>query len=165
MLCCPNCKSEHRTHVAECSDCGAVLVGKLGECASIDDCSEGDTPTFLRSIEDNIEAEMTIALLQCNNIPVLRKRHGAGEYLKIYMGMSYYGMDIYVPSKLHAKASEILAAEPILEQEYVMEDDTLRAIQKHNRTNRIKVWVFIAIFTGPGLWLLGSYLFFMLQSR
>ncbi|MCL2618202.1 MAG: DUF2007 domain-containing protein [Defluviitaleaceae bacterium] len=117
----------------------------------MDDNFETDTPALLCSLEDNIEAEMTVSLLQSAGIPVLRKRHGVGDYLKIYMNMSFYGMDIYVPSKLHAKASEILAARATSEQDYVMDEETELAIQRYKRKNFIKAWVLIVVI-GPGGW-------------
>jgi len=45
------------------------------------------------------EAEIVQSILEAEGIPVLRKDRGAGGYLKIYMGMTNLGVDLYVPQK------------------------------------------------------------------
>jgi len=78
---CGNCKSEHRDGFTVCSDCGAPLVD--GRPAEEDKpLAAHDAPAFLCSLEDGIEADMAVSLLESNDIPVIKKRHAAGEYLR-----------------------------------------------------------------------------------
>lgn len=63
---------------------------------------------FLLSAADSIEAGMIEQLLNANGIPVLKKYKGMGGFLKIYMGDSIYGVDLYVPAELLDKAREII---------------------------------------------------------
>lgn len=63
---------------------------------------------FLLSAADSIEAGMIEALLNVNDIPVLKKYNGSGDYLKILMGNSIYGVDLFVPAGLLDKAAEII---------------------------------------------------------
>jgi hypothetical protein len=51
---------------------------------------------------------MFTALLTDENIPWFIKDRGTGGYMKIYMGYSIYGQDIYVGSEDYDKAKELL---------------------------------------------------------
>jgi hypothetical protein len=112
---------------------------------------DGDVPAFLCSLNDGIEAEIAIAILRGEGIPVMKKRHGAGEYLNIYMGWSNCGVELYVPLELHAKASEILSAEPVAEEDGETIDHSYKQEERKSRkSNRTKIWLTILIFA-PGL--------------
>lgn len=63
---------------------------------------------FLLSAANSIEADMIEAILNANDIPVLRKYKESGGYLKIYMGDTIYGVDLYVPQPLLDKARDII---------------------------------------------------------
>ena len=142
---CTNCKTEYRADIAACSDCGAALVSDMEESPSIDDCREGDTPAFLCSVSDSIEAEITVSLLQSNDIPVMKKRREGGEYLKIYMGMSFYDMDLYVPSKLLERANEIIAAEPDMVRAGITEDGFNNFEKRESVKRHVIIWVILGI--------------------
>ena len=121
---CNNCKTEYREGFSVCPDCGAALTD---EC---DFAVEGnplanDVPAFLCTLADGIETDITVSLLESNGVPVLKQYRGIGEYLNIYMGSSYCGVDIYVPSKLLATAKEILSAEPVVEQDDVLSEEVI----------------------------------------
>jgi hypothetical protein len=76
-----------------------------------------DVPAFLCCVDDGFEVEIVVSLLKSYNIPVMRKSREAGGYLKIFTGRSFFGVDIYVPSKLLEKAREVISAKPIVEEE------------------------------------------------
>jgi hypothetical protein len=149
---CINCTNEYNEGITACSDCGSELIDELPfedeRCAD-----EGDIPAFLCSLDDGMDSEIIVSLLRSEGIPVMKKRHEGGEFLNIYMGSSFYGVELYVPSKLHAKAKELLAAEPVVEQEDV--DDELKQAEKSSKRGKlIKIWL-ILIFPPFGLiWLL-----------
>ncbi len=65
---------------------------------------------LLVTISNDIEADVTESLLRSYGIPVHRKYRGIGGLLKIYMGISVYGVDFYVSSSHFEKAREILEA-------------------------------------------------------
>ena len=128
---CLNCKREYPDGHAVCADCGAPLLEELPTAPP-------DPPAFLCSLEDGIKSDIAVSLLESNNIPVIRKRRKAGEYLKIYMGMSCYGIDIYVPAKLIAQAKEILSAQPIIDKEDIPDEESgnpFRKKEKHQETH------------------------------
>ena len=60
------------------------------------------------TVSNNIEAEMIEALLNSLKIPVLKKYREAGDYLKVYMGGTNFGVDLYVPSKLLENAKDCI---------------------------------------------------------
>lgn len=63
---------------------------------------------FLLTAGDIMEANMIEALLKANDIPALKKYRGNGAYLKIVMGGTVFGVDMYVPKQLLEKASRVV---------------------------------------------------------
>ncbi len=57
---------------------------------------------------DAREAEIIESILNASDIPFLIKDRGAGGYLKIYMGMTNMGIDIYVPGCRLNEARELI---------------------------------------------------------
>ena len=49
-----------------------------------------------------------MATLQMQKIPTMMKIRGAGQYLSLCMGFTYFSKEIYVPSHLEVEAREIL---------------------------------------------------------
>jgi len=108
-------------------------------------------------LNDGVEADMIATVLENNGIPVLKKRPETGDYLNIYMGMSVYGVDIYVPSEFYDFAKEILENIPKAEQNEIAEEEFVEFIEKENFKRRIKIWTIIAVFAGPGVILLALH--------
>lgn len=106
---CPKCRIEYVDGVKSCSDCGAELVDKLEEVA--EDTEEDDVEAFLTTASGSIEADILEALLNSNGIPVLKKFRESGGYMTVYAGVSIFGVDMYVPSRLLEKAREIIENE------------------------------------------------------
>lgn len=60
------------------------------------------------SATDTIEAGMFVNLLKNNGIPAYTVDREGGDYLKVYMGYTVYGIDIYVNEKDYVHASALL---------------------------------------------------------
>lgn len=115
---CPNCKEEYREGFIKCSECGATLVDKLPQADSnqsdnTSDHKETDKnvliePCLLISVSDQIQAKLIEGLLQDSDIPFYTKDRECGGYMKIYMGFSVFGTDIYVDKSSYDKAKELL---------------------------------------------------------
>ena len=73
-----------------------------------------DTPAFLCSVRDNIEAAIVESLLKSSNIPVMKKWRNGGDIVMLHMAMSSTGVELYVPSKLLEEAKLLLSAEPVM---------------------------------------------------
>ena len=65
-------------------------------------------PILLCSLSDEMQADMVVAALKEQEIPVLRKAIGAGQYLSTYMGFSTQGVEIYTSPECIDKAREVL---------------------------------------------------------
>ena len=105
---CPKCRIEYRDGCKTCNDCGGELTDKPEHMENVVE-PQFDKEAFLVSVDNNIEADMMEALLNSNSIPVLQKYRDAGDYLKIFMGGTKFGVDLYVPSRLLSKAQDLVA--------------------------------------------------------
>lgn len=70
---------------------------------------------------NDIEADVIQSILESEGIPSLKKYNEAGGYLKIYMGMTNFGIEIYVPEEMKEKAEAILNADH--DEEYLWPTD------------------------------------------
>jgi len=108
--------------------------------------------TLLTSVPNEIEAGMIETLLAEENIPVIRKQRGAGQYLEIYMGTSTYGVDLYVEEEHVEMAKKLIGH--LLEQNGELDEEMAQANKQRQKMRRIRSW-FILLLVVPGLlWLL-----------
>lgn len=105
---CPECKTEYRHGFHVCSDCGVELVKDLEPDYETKGYINDEWKLFIQT-HDETEADVIKSILDSYHIPILRKDRGAGGYLKIYMGMTHLGINIYVPDSRFAEAKEIIA--------------------------------------------------------
>ncbi len=104
---CPKCKTEYREQFQRCSDCETELVDELPDELTADKPrKEYDTEAFLVSAGSGMQADILESKLKFYGIPVMRKYRENGGYLKIYMGVTPFGIDLYVPSGLLADARD-----------------------------------------------------------
>lgn len=82
-----------------------------------------DKEALLITVNTGTEADLIESILNANNIPVLKKFKEAGAYLNLYMGMTSFGVDIYVPSKLFDEAKELIESRAEVEINYDIEED------------------------------------------
>lgn len=152
MSWCPKCKIEYTNELTKCSSCGEKLVSNLkNENSNIDLGKE----VLLTSLEDKIEAELLKGYLESNNIPVLIKCKGSGEYLNICMGTSYLEVDIFVPLNLLDKAKGVLhefKLESDKEEQKTEDENQLENYEKQfNKKKRLVTWILISVFILPGI--------------
>lgn len=75
---------------------------------------------FFKNVLDDGEADLIESLLSTEGIPAVRKYKKEGDLVKIYMGVSRFGVDIFVPEAdlelaaalVDAKSEEVLS-EPL----------------------------------------------------
>lgn len=95
----------------------------LDEASCHDEYSE-----LLTTVHDNVELSILQSILDGEKIPYRVSERGSGSSVKIIMGYSMFGTDIYVPKAVLEQAKEILDAyrnaEPV-EEEVPPEDDNL----------------------------------------
>ena len=105
---CPKCKTEYREGFERCNDCETDLVDKLADEPVADKPQEYEAEAFLVSAGSDMQADILESKLKFYGIPVVRKYRENGGYLKVYMGATPFGIDLYVPARLLADARELI---------------------------------------------------------
>ena len=75
------------------------------------------------SSSNDIEVQGVLSLLSDNNIVFLKKDNGSGEYMRMYMGTSMFGTDIFVNQSDFEKAKELIEGLKYANSQYVEELD------------------------------------------
>lgn len=65
---------------------------------------------LLVTVYDNVELSVVRSLLEAENIPYLIRERGSGSAVKIVMGISSFGSDVYVPASSLEAATDAIAA-------------------------------------------------------
>ncbi len=60
------------------------------------------------STVNEVEMQMVVNLLTDSGISCVKKDEGSGEYMRLYMGTSFYAKEIYVDRQDYEKAKEII---------------------------------------------------------
>ena len=89
----------------------------------LDDPKPADEGTaLLVTVYDNVELSMVRSLLEAENIPYMIRERGSGSAVKIVMGISAFGSDVYVPASKLEEATDAIAALLGEEVEFLEED-------------------------------------------
>ena len=64
---------------------------------------------LLISVYDNVQLSVVRSLLDAENIPYLVRERGSGSAVKIVMGVSSFGSDVYVPESALQDATAAIA--------------------------------------------------------
>ena len=84
----------------------------------VDETGEKVPAKLLRHTFDKpAEAELTVSLLAAYGIPCFPYYDGEGVTGKVISGFSGYGAALYVPETMLTQAAELLAAQPVNENE------------------------------------------------
>lgn len=97
-----------------CRDCRVPLVESPPEKKNQNIPPIQVRETLLTVVSDEVEFTRIESLMAAAGIPVLKKHRGSGEYLELYMGISPYGIEIYVPFDALVRAKAILSGEESL---------------------------------------------------
>lgn len=107
---CPRCRTEYREGFTVCADCGEPLVPELpAEKKQDSQKPEDGKPVYLTTISDEQELEHFTQLLHASRIPFYTQDVETGEYMRIYMGFSLYGQQIYVRAQDAPLCMQLLA--------------------------------------------------------
>ncbi len=99
--------------------------------------------SFVKNVADDQEAVLVESVLGTENIPVQRKYKEAGNYMEVYMGMSKYGVDLYVPDNALELAKGLLESEAMDMPEEVGTEEVARDAEKYETKRRSIVWVIL----------------------
>ena len=106
---CPKCKTEYRDGFTVCSDCGTPLVDRLEPEEAAPQPVETEDLVLLTTIAHEQELELFTQLLHSSRIPFFTRDLELGSYMRIYMGFSVYGQEIYVRRRDYAICSQLLS--------------------------------------------------------
>ena len=119
---CPKCR-RFQEEDDLCAYCWVETVDELPTPEELAKEPKLDKEEYLISVSTDSEADVIQALLDSHEIPSLRKYRGSGGYMKVYMGMSGQGIDMFVPSNKFQDAVELLSAEPEAEANVEVAND------------------------------------------
>ena len=69
-----------------------------------------ESEAYLTTVHNEAELSIMRSILESENIPYAVRERGSGSIVKVIMGYSMYGSDIFVPKALEAQALELLDA-------------------------------------------------------
>jgi len=99
--------------------------------------------SFVKNVANEQEAVLVESVPGVENIPVQRKHKEAGSYLEIYMGMSRYGIDLFVPEDALELAKGLLDSEMIDMPEETGIEENMRAAEKYEVKRKGIVWLIL----------------------
>jgi hypothetical protein len=104
---------------------------------------------FLKNVADDQEAVLVESVLGTESIPVQRKYKEAGNYLEVYMGMSRYGIDLFVPEDTLELAKGLLDTEMVDMPEETGIEEVEREAVKYETKRRGIVWIILLYLSLP----------------
>jgi hypothetical protein len=109
--------------------------------------SEEQNLIKVKNVADDFEARTVIDLLRKNSIPCIKREREAGEYLKISMGYSVFGADIYVDEKDYDAAVELINGIPSRDTAAKEdEDEPIRQTVRYKaRKIFVSIWLILII--------------------
>lgn len=115
---------------------------------------------FLKNVADEQEAALVESILGTEGIPIQRKHKEAGAYLEVYMGMSHYGIDIFVPERELELAKGLIESEVLDMPEEADRDEVVIAARRYETKRRGIVWLILMYlflpvtlaFIGTAIW-------------
>ncbi len=119
---CPECGTEYREGFTVCKDCRVPLTDTHPEKKTDFPDPEMVRETLLTVVPDELEFTRIESLMAEADIPVLKKHHGSGEYLELYMGGTPYGIEIYVPQGAYSRAKALLSGDESILGEVIQSD-------------------------------------------
>jgi hypothetical protein len=146
---CPKCKAEYIKGITVCPECKLDLVEEFPEDKGEENGIEMMDAVAVKFASDQTEAGLVMNLLRDNDIKCFSKCRETGDYMKIYMGYSVYGEDIYVDRADYPKALELInfldAAPEPAEEEDIEQQEHLPLFRNPQKTSRIIVFLVFGI--------------------
>lgn len=130
---------------------------------------DNSEPRLLASNLSQLDATMFTALLTDASIPWFIKDIGTGGYMKLYMGYTIYGQDIYVGSEDYDRAKELYdyyrnsdhsldAEQPTFaDQEENDSSDTTEHPHTSKGGTVARIIILISLLSILGAWLINRY--------
>jgi hypothetical protein len=104
---------------------------------------------FLKNVANEQEAALVESVLGTEGIPVNKKHTENGDFLTIYMGMSQYGLDLFVPEDALELAKGLLESDVIDMPEEIDIEGNIKAEAKYQLKRKSIVWIILTYLFLP----------------
>ncbi len=104
---------------------------------------------LLRNVSDDGEADLIEALLGTEGIPMVRKNKKNGEFVKLYMGVSRFGVDVFVPEEHLELAEAMVSAKPEELPDQAADFDSEKEAQRFDMKKRGVAWAILLYILLP----------------
>jgi len=98
---------------------------------------------LIKNVGDEQEADLVESILREEGIPILKKHKEVGGFTQVYMGMSRYGIDLFVPEDAVSLAEGLLDSEIIDKLEETDNEELAKAEKKYQVKRRSIVWIIL----------------------
>lgn len=102
---CPKCGAEFVDGITACTDCQTPLVQAEEAAEPVGEAAE---VKILASFGDHLEVELMQGILEQRGIPSYVLERESGGYMKVFMGYTVFGEDLYVKSSDYEAAKECM---------------------------------------------------------
>lgn len=147
MSICPKCKSEYVSGYDVCTDCHVKLVDQFDDKLKNKN-QINQSLVLLKNVSDDYEKDLVVSFLETENIVVIEKHEGIGQYLKIHSGQSYQGKNLYVLEEDYVRAKELVDSLKF-KQQPSEEDYVLEYNRKLKRRKKIFQGIIFVTFIAP----------------
>jgi hypothetical protein len=121
---------------------------------------------FLKNVANEQEAAIVEATLGMEGIPVRIKHRENGAYLAVYMGMSNYGLDVFVPEEALEAAEELLNSEVLDIPEETGCEELIEDGRRYERKRRVIVWsILVYLFMPVILAFIGMAIWYLVTGK
>lgn len=98
---------------------------------------------LLKNVADEQEAVLVESILKGEGISVLRKYKEGGDFTRVYMGISRFGIDLFVPEEAASFAKELLDSELTDMLGETGTEEIIKAEKKYQVKRRSIVWIIL----------------------
>ena len=160
MPICPKCKSEYLNGYDTCADCQVKLID-ANNAEEKNEIEIGQSLILLKNVPDDFQKDLIVSFLEAENINVIEKHEGVGQYLNIYSGQSYQGKNLYVLEENYERAKILIESLKFKKEtsEASEEDYVLEYNRKLKRRKQILQGFIFISFIAPLLFVIIFNLF------
>ena len=153
MLTCPKCGCTYREGYEKCSDCNVELISKLynDQNEKADKVIQETNWSLLMNVLEEYELVNIMSILEVNDIMSMTETKGSGEYVRIRMGSSYHGYDLFVPEDKLEEAREVIESFYEADDEESLDEEMEKELKNYQDKKSKKMKLLFAMLYGPFL--------------